>query len=320
VGITTTVSSREFNQDTSGVKKAAANGPVIITDRGRPAHVLLTFAEYERMKGPQKSLAELLAMPGGEDIEFEIPSRRELVKEEDFFSHTKNVGLLSSHADVPDALFQPWYGTKYDGSGIYGKRVLILGESHYHNCEEPGCRGLEDDSKRLKRHRNLTRDVVYFWKNNPHRSPLSYQIPALFGLGKAEFWEGCAFYNYLQSFAGIAARQRPNEDQWDERLSAPAFQHVLDEFKPERILVLGRKLWTSLPSNKEFLVDSPSPEPKLLVPNPSKHFSKVDRTCYWYHFKQGGRALAMPIMHPSAPGFARDDWMESMRAWMAFDS
>jgi prevent-host-death family protein len=83
VGITTTVSSREFNQDTSGVKKAADDGPVVITDRGRPAYVLLTFEEFERLKGPKKSLAELLAMPGGEDIEFEVPPRTEMVREVD---------------------------------------------------------------------------------------------------------------------------------------------------------------------------------------------------------------------------------------------
>lgn len=39
----TTVSSREFNQDVSGAKRAASKGPVVITDRGRPAHVLLTI-------------------------------------------------------------------------------------------------------------------------------------------------------------------------------------------------------------------------------------------------------------------------------------
>jgi prevent-host-death family protein len=76
----TTVSSREFNQDTSGAKKAAAKGPVFITDRGRPAHVLLTIREYERMKKKQPTLAELLAMPGGEDIDFQIPSRHERVR------------------------------------------------------------------------------------------------------------------------------------------------------------------------------------------------------------------------------------------------
>lgn len=79
----TTFTSREFNQDASGAKKAAAKGPVFITDRGRPAHVLLTIKEYERLKGKQPTLAELLAMPGGEDIDLEIPSRRERVRDVD---------------------------------------------------------------------------------------------------------------------------------------------------------------------------------------------------------------------------------------------
>jgi prevent-host-death family protein len=82
--VITTVSSREFNQDVSGVKKAAAKGPVIITDRGRPAHVLLTIAEYERMTSTKKSIGELLYMPGAEDIELVIPPRREVAKAADF--------------------------------------------------------------------------------------------------------------------------------------------------------------------------------------------------------------------------------------------
>ena len=41
-----TYSSREFNQDTSGAKRAANGGPVFITDRGRPAHVLLTYEHF----------------------------------------------------------------------------------------------------------------------------------------------------------------------------------------------------------------------------------------------------------------------------------
>ena len=70
----TTLSSREFNQDTSGAKKAAKNGPVFITDRGRPAHVLLTIEEYRKMTGGPASIIDMLAMPGIEDVEFE-PAR-----------------------------------------------------------------------------------------------------------------------------------------------------------------------------------------------------------------------------------------------------
>jgi prevent-host-death family protein len=69
----TTVSSREFNQDASGAKRAASKGPVVITDRGRPAHVLLTFEAYRKLTEKAASIADLLAMPGAADVEFEAP-------------------------------------------------------------------------------------------------------------------------------------------------------------------------------------------------------------------------------------------------------
>ena len=70
----TTLSSREFNQDTSRAKKAAKDGPVFITDRGVPAHVLLSIEDYRRLSGEQVSLVDQLGLPEGvEDIELEIP-------------------------------------------------------------------------------------------------------------------------------------------------------------------------------------------------------------------------------------------------------
>ena len=69
----TKLSSRQFNQNTSRAKRAAKHGPVFITDRGRPSHVLLTAEEYQRITEGQKSLAELLRMPEAADIEFEPP-------------------------------------------------------------------------------------------------------------------------------------------------------------------------------------------------------------------------------------------------------
>lgn len=76
----TTLSSRQFNQDTSRAKKAAKDGPVFITDRGRPAHVLLTFDEYKKITGGRTKIADLLAMPGAEDIELEIPQWGDLAQ------------------------------------------------------------------------------------------------------------------------------------------------------------------------------------------------------------------------------------------------
>ena len=69
----TELSSREFNQDTSRAKRAAKRGPVFITDRGRPSHVLLTVEDYHKITRGQKSIAELLAMPEAARIEFEPP-------------------------------------------------------------------------------------------------------------------------------------------------------------------------------------------------------------------------------------------------------
>lgn len=81
----TTISSRDFNQDVSKAKRAALNGPVFITDRGRPAHVLLNIDDYQNIAGKKASIVELLAMPDSEKIDFEPPRlRKNLYWPEDF--------------------------------------------------------------------------------------------------------------------------------------------------------------------------------------------------------------------------------------------
>jgi prevent-host-death family protein len=79
----TTLSSREFNQDASRAKRAAADGPVFITDRGKPAHVLLSIADYQRLTGGRRSVVEALSMPGLSDIAFEAPRSQELPRPAD---------------------------------------------------------------------------------------------------------------------------------------------------------------------------------------------------------------------------------------------
>ena len=66
----TTLTSREFNRDSSGAKKASKEGPVFITVRGRPAHVLLSIDDYRRLAGPLVSIIDMLAAPGVEGVEF----------------------------------------------------------------------------------------------------------------------------------------------------------------------------------------------------------------------------------------------------------
>ena len=79
----TTISSREFNQNASAAKRAAENGPVFITDRGRTAYVLMSIREYQKIAAPKQSLAELLAMPGDADFDFEAPRLDDLARPAD---------------------------------------------------------------------------------------------------------------------------------------------------------------------------------------------------------------------------------------------
>ena len=69
----TTLSSRELNHDVSSAKKAAQNGPVVITDRGKPSHVLMTYDEFRRLNGKRRSLTQALALSGLSDIDFDAP-------------------------------------------------------------------------------------------------------------------------------------------------------------------------------------------------------------------------------------------------------
>ena len=49
-----TYSSRDFTRDVGAAKRAAARGPVFITDRGRPAFALLKIEDYYHLAGQQE--------------------------------------------------------------------------------------------------------------------------------------------------------------------------------------------------------------------------------------------------------------------------
>lgn len=67
-----TMTAREFNQDVSAAKRAADAEPVIITDRGAPSHVLLSYQEYVDLLADEPSLFERLSVH--DDIDFEPES------------------------------------------------------------------------------------------------------------------------------------------------------------------------------------------------------------------------------------------------------
>ncbi len=69
----TTLSTHEFDQDPTTAKNATADGPVFITECGKPAYVLLTIEAYQRITGGHRKIADALSMPGVADVEFDPP-------------------------------------------------------------------------------------------------------------------------------------------------------------------------------------------------------------------------------------------------------
>lgn len=81
----TTMTSREFNQHTGRAKLAADRGPVFVTDRGKPAYVLLSNEEYERLSKRRMSILEALADPNADaDFEYEFERARGPARTADF--------------------------------------------------------------------------------------------------------------------------------------------------------------------------------------------------------------------------------------------
>jgi hypothetical protein len=68
-----TFSSRDFTRDVSAAKRAAVDGPVFITDRGRPAFALLKIDDYYRIAGrAEPTLLDVMdGISGGDSIAFE---------------------------------------------------------------------------------------------------------------------------------------------------------------------------------------------------------------------------------------------------------
>lgn len=85
----TSISSRAFNQRPGDAKKLSLSAPVIITDRGKPTHVLLSFADYERMTGPRPSIAE--ALGSDDDIDLLVPVRQKSGLRVPKFSETDDI-------------------------------------------------------------------------------------------------------------------------------------------------------------------------------------------------------------------------------------
>ena len=73
----TVMTNQEFKQNVSQAQTTVQTEPVIITDRGEPAYVLMTYTEYEKTlqsKSVRSGLDALMPLDAA-DIELELQPR-----------------------------------------------------------------------------------------------------------------------------------------------------------------------------------------------------------------------------------------------------
>ena len=96
---------------------------------------------------------------------------------------------------LPHVHFQPWVGSGYE-RGIAGRKVLVLGESHY-------CARQEDDVPEVTV--NVIRDLLdpesefEAYKNTYTKFERALTGTELDWTGKARLWNSVVFYNYVQT-------------------------------------------------------------------------------------------------------------------------
>jgi prevent-host-death family protein len=76
-----TLSARKLNENLGQAKRLASEGPVIVTDRGKPSHVLISFEQYRRLTAPAGTLGDLLADEESARVELPLPQRSELAEQ-----------------------------------------------------------------------------------------------------------------------------------------------------------------------------------------------------------------------------------------------
>ena len=146
--------------------------------------------------------------------------------------------------------FEPWIGNQYHNGGIFKKKILIVGESHY-------CGGCDECGLKYNQHctdLTTTKCIQDYLDPNCEREPwmktfLKFERSLVNFETDAEdrekIWNSVAFFNFLQ-VAMNGARESGSPEDYEE--GAEAFLEVINDLKPELIIVWGvGKLYYSLP-------------------------------------------------------------------------
>lgn len=192
--------------------------------------------------------------------------------------------------------FHPWVGSKYNTEGFNGKKVLVLGESHYCRNELseggrcfPSCRveNMKDDC--YSQTEDVIEGFVYCYSGERYQQTFLCFERAVLGkeltqIEREDFWDRIVFYNYIQ-FSQSGPRKTLQANDW--ALSEMAFHELLEEFMPDYIIVWGARLYNLLPDfNGKHSVLS---------------ISETDKTDIWTYKINDKDIPAIKVSHPSSP-------------------
>lgn len=202
--------------------------------------------------------------------------------------------------------FLPFVGNGYYSGGIFGKRIMVLGESHY--CEE-GCA----DCGNISVHRecmSFTNGVIndYLNENLPRQRWMSTFLKferSLVGHAteweeRRRIWQSVMFYNYLQVAMGGPRKAGTNEQYTH---ASHVFYEAIDKYLPQYIIVWGSRLWNYLPGDSRWKNGEP-----IVIDG-----YKVETGSY--ALSNGGRAMAMTVNHPSV-GYSWDWWHRAIEEFL----
>lgn len=156
--------------------------------------------------------------------------------------------------DFKNVYFAPFVGRNYE-VGVEGKKILILGESHYWG--EEIYERVEEDLKKgkyLNDTTNVVRNYITYKSEGgeflSHFSTFTKFTNGFYNwerndIDYADFWNSVAFYNFVQ-FPMTGIRTSPTSEQFEK--SEKAFYEVLEKYQPDAIIAWSWRLWRNMPS------------------------------------------------------------------------
>ncbi len=191
--------------------------------------------------------------------------------------------------------FKPWIGKNYQNGGIFKKKILVLGESHYcGGCDQCGLKYAKecDDLNETKIFNTLLNgENTGKWTNTFKKFERSLVNKPTTLEESREIWESVAYFNFLQ----VAMTDTRTAGSYEDYMEGQkAFLEVIEDLQPDLIIVWGIRLYGYLP-NEGWIQGEPLVIDGYSVKNG------------YYQLKQGKKSRVIAVYHPST-GYSWDWW------------